>query len=80
MRFEFQDKIRPDTKQAIADLKARGIAVEMLTGDRAGPAMQIASEAGIDSWKAAIGPPREGGLHAGLAGTGRTRAHDRRTG
>jgi Cu2+-exporting ATPase len=40
----------------IAGLRDRGIAVEMLTGDRAEPAMQIAREAGIESWRAAIGP------------------------
>ncbi len=56
VRFDLRDAIRPDTRQAIADLRARGVAVEMLTGDRAGPAMQIAREAGIETWKAAIGP------------------------
>ncbi|MEJ0027124.1 MAG: heavy metal translocating P-type ATPase [Rhizomicrobium sp.] len=70
VRFAFQDKIRPDTKQAIADLKARGIAVEMLTGDRAEPAMQIASEAGIDSWRAAIGPAEKAAYMQALRARG----------
>ena len=56
VRFDLRDKIRPDTKKTIAELRARGIPVEMLTGDRAGPAAQIAREAGIESWKSSIGP------------------------
>jgi Cu2+-exporting ATPase len=56
IRLEFHDRIRPDTKTTVDDLKARGIAVEMLTGDRAEPAMQTARQAGIADWKASVDP------------------------
>ena len=56
VRFEFRDTIRPDSTATIAGLRSRGIAVEMLTGDRAEPAMRIAKEAGIEAWLASIGP------------------------
>lgn len=41
------DEIKPSTKQAVADLKALGITVIMLTGDDEMTARAIAAEAGI---------------------------------
>jgi Cu2+-exporting ATPase len=55
-RFEFRDHIRPETRATVAAFAARGIAVEMLTGDHAQPACAIAKEAGILHWRADIGP------------------------
>ena len=56
VRFDFRDHIRPETRQTIADLGARHVAVEMLTGDHAQPAAQIAGQAGIARWRADVGP------------------------
>lgn len=56
VRFTFRDHIRPDSKHVVAELCKRNIEVEMLTGDREGPAAEMAGEAGITHWHAAIGP------------------------
>lgn len=56
MVFRFHDKIRPETKAVVTSLKNRGIDVEMLTGDRADAAGDIAREAGIALWNAEVGP------------------------
>lgn len=60
--FEFQETIRPEVRKLIAALSMRGIAVEMLTGDRGGPAALVAREAGIANWCAGVGP-REKAAH-----------------
>jgi Cu2+-exporting ATPase len=56
VRFAFSDTIRPDAAEMLAALKRRGIAVEMLTGDREAPAAAMAAEAGISDWRASIDP------------------------
>ena len=60
--FEFEETIRPEAAAMIAALTARGIAVEMLTGDRGGPAAIVAAQAGITNWCAGVGP-REKAAH-----------------
>ncbi len=56
VRFVFHDSPRPDLKSMLAALESRGMAVEMLTGDREGPAREIAQAAGISIWKSRVGP------------------------
>lgn len=56
VRFVFHDDIRPEAREVVAALEARGIAVEMLTGDREAPAAELAAVAGIREWQAGIGP------------------------
>lgn len=70
VRFLFQDQIRPESRAMLAALKARGIAIEMLTGDRAGPAAAIAADAGISDWRAAIGPKEKADRLKALAAEG----------
>ncbi len=60
--FEFQETLRPEAAAVIAALTARGIAVQMLTGDRGGPAEAVAAQAGIANWCAGVGP-REKAAH-----------------
>ena len=62
VRFAFSDIIRPDAAQMLAALKMRGIAVEMLTGDREAPAAALAAEAGISDWRSGI-DPKEKAVH-----------------
>jgi len=50
------DKIKPTTKAAIDELKTQGITVVMLTGDNQATARAIASELGIDDFKADVKP------------------------
>ncbi|MEO8302586.1 MAG: heavy metal translocating P-type ATPase [Betaproteobacteria bacterium] len=47
------DALRPNAASAVAALKAAGINVTMLTGDRPGPAAAVAAALGIDDWHAA---------------------------
>jgi Cu2+-exporting ATPase len=54
--FLFRDHIRPETRATLDALTARGIALEMLTGDRAPAAEKIAREAGIVRWTADVEP------------------------
>ena len=50
------DALRPTSREAVAQLRARGIRVVMLTGDNAATAAAIAKEAGIDEFRAGILP------------------------
>ncbi len=47
--FCFEDTIRPAAKETIAALRRQGLAVEMLSGDRAAAVERVARELGIDA-------------------------------
>jgi len=55
-RFAFTDALRVDAAATIAALKQRGIAVEMISGDRAIAAEAAALAAGIDQWVGGAAP------------------------
>ncbi|WP_417436360.1 heavy metal translocating P-type ATPase [Hoeflea sp.] len=50
------DKLRPQTRQALADLAARGLTTVMLTGDNEATARSIAAEAGVSDVRAGLLP------------------------
>jgi Cu+-exporting ATPase len=50
------DRIKPDTPKAIADLKASGMRIVMLTGDNAITAQSVARKLGIDEVHADVSP------------------------
>jgi Cu+-exporting ATPase len=50
------DPIKPDAARAVAALKARGVAVAMMSGDAEGPVEAVASELGIDTALARLSP------------------------
>ncbi len=54
--FRFRDELRPDARQSIEALKKRGLAVELLSGDRPGPVRQVAETLGIETWHAECRP------------------------
>jgi Cu2+-exporting ATPase len=56
VRFVFADALRPDAAAAVAALKARGLNVEMLSGDRPSAVGQAAAAAGIEDWRAGVLP------------------------
>jgi Cu+-exporting ATPase len=50
------DKLRPSSREAVAELKRMGIDVVMLTGDNAATAKAIAEAAGVSSYRAQVLP------------------------
>jgi Cu2+-exporting ATPase len=57
--FALADKIRHESRQAIQDLKARGIKVYMLTGDAEAVAKGVSTELGIDDYFAQVLPDQK---------------------
>jgi len=45
--FSFEDRLRPDAREAVDRIVAEGLAVEMLSGDREEPVRDLASRLGI---------------------------------
>ena len=54
--LRFRDEMRPQTRELIARLGARGIRTVMLTGDREGPATAMGRAAGVDEIRAGLLP------------------------
>lgn len=50
------DALKPEAKAAVAELKRRGIAVAMVTGDQEATALVIARQCGIDEVYAGVSP------------------------
>ncbi len=56
IRFRFSDRLRADAVDAVAALKARGLSVEVLSGDMPQPVARAAEMAGVETWKAQAWP------------------------
>ena len=54
--FALSDKIREESREAIQDLKAKGVKVYMLTGDAEAVAKGVSKELGIDDYFAQVLP------------------------
>ncbi|MCC0055037.1 MAG: cadmium-translocating P-type ATPase [Rhodobiaceae bacterium] len=48
--------MRPDAAETVAALRARGLVIEILSGDRAPAVAEIASALGVDDWQAGVTP------------------------
>ncbi len=59
-RLTLRDKIKASTPDAIRDLRAEGLRIVMLTGDRQESAMAVANEVGITEVEAGVLPERKG--------------------
>jgi Cu2+-exporting ATPase len=57
--FALADKVREESRQAIQDLKARGVKVYMLTGDAEAVAKGVSKELGIDDYFAQVLPDQK---------------------
>jgi len=64
------DTIKPETRQTVAQLKAMGLRVVMLTGDHQATAMAIARQAGIDEVIAQVMPEDKAARVKELQGQG----------
>jgi|CXWL01.1.fsa_nt_gi Cu2+-exporting ATPase len=56
VRFAFVDALRADAAETVSALKHRGIAVELMSGDRPVAAAAAARAAGIDVWAGGVSP------------------------
>ncbi|MBF0664999.1 MAG: cadmium-translocating P-type ATPase [Brevundimonas sp.] len=56
VRLEFSDAIRPDAAAAVEALRARGLTVEILSGDQAGAVQGVADRLGVTAWRAGLLP------------------------
>ncbi|MBL6935747.1 MAG: cadmium-translocating P-type ATPase [Alphaproteobacteria bacterium] len=54
--FAFSDSLREDAVQVVAALKARGLSVSLLSGDRKAAVAAVAEKLGIADWKAECTP------------------------
>ncbi|MBL8833154.1 MAG: cadmium-translocating P-type ATPase [Rhodospirillales bacterium] len=70
-RFAFDDVPRADAADAVAALKARGIAVELLSGDRAEIVAAMAGQVGIATFHGGVSPAEKTARLAALAAAGR---------
>ena len=70
-RIGFSDRLRPDAAAIVATLKARGLHVELLSGDRPAATARVAAELGIAHWAAARDPAAKQARLAELAAEGR---------
>jgi Cu2+-exporting ATPase len=56
IRFRFADGLRPDAQSTLRELKRRGVAVEILSGDRHDPVANTASQTDVEVWIASADP------------------------
>jgi heavy metal translocating P-type ATPase len=54
--IELRPTLRPEAKQVIAELKARGLTVYIISGDHVAPTRALASELGVDHFLAEVLP------------------------
>lgn len=71
VRLRFSDTPRPDAARAVAALQARGLTVEILSGDQADVVGAVARTVGIDAWRAGLLPEEKAEAVDRLASGGR---------
>jgi Cu2+-exporting ATPase len=71
LRFGFRDALRPDAAETMARLRAAGLRVMLLSGDRPEAVRHVAMETGITEWRAGFRPADKAATLAELAAEGR---------
>ncbi|MEH6403063.1 MAG: heavy metal translocating P-type ATPase [Sneathiella sp.] len=56
VQFLFEDCLRHKAAETIAELESLGLSVELLSGDRATVAADVAAQVGIRQWRASVKP------------------------
>lgn len=59
IRFGFTDALRADARQVVASLQARGLTVEILSGDLPGAVGAAARAVGVERWRAGLTPQQK---------------------
>ena len=68
--FSFTDQLRPGAEAAIAELRAQGKAIKLVSGDTEAAVAALAQRLGITDWVAGALPAEKLALVRGLAGQG----------
>jgi Cu2+-exporting ATPase len=71
VRFAFEDEARPDAARAIATLRAMGLSISLLSGDRTDAVRILAAKVGIADWRADCRPSDKVAILEGLTAQGR---------
>ncbi|MBA4011713.1 MAG: cation-transporting ATPase [Phenylobacterium sp.] len=71
IRFVFADQLRADAAATVAALKARGLTVEILSGDTFSAVARAADAAGVEDWRASLTPADKAALVAERTAQGR---------
>lgn len=71
VRLRFSDVLRPDAVATVAALKARGLTVEILSGDQAAVVQSVADAVGVAPWRAGLTPQEKAEAIDRLAAEGR---------
>jgi Cu2+-exporting ATPase len=69
--FVFHDRVRPGARKAIAELTKCGVAIEILSGDRASRVRRLADDLGVAGFDAGVLPKDKAARLASLAAAGR---------
>lgn len=56
IRFLFQDQLQSDASEVFADLRARQLETEILSGDTPGSVRKVADRTGVSIWHAQVSP------------------------
>jgi P-type Cu2+ transporter len=67
-----EDEIRPEARQAVADLRAKGVRVVMITGDATQVAAAVGRDVGVDDVMAEVLPEDKAAKVAELQASGRS--------
>ncbi|CAN5732561.1 cation-translocating P-type ATPase [soil metagenome] len=70
IRFQFADTLRPDARQTVDALRARGLSVEILSGDLPGAVRAVAEALDIRQWRAGMTPADKAAWVESLATVG----------
>lgn len=70
--LELAPTVRPEAKQAVADLQAKGLELYIISGDHEAPTRYLAQELGISHYYAGVLPHEKAELVASLQTDGRT--------
>lgn len=71
IRFLFADQLRADAAQTVAALRARGLSVEILSGDIPAAVARAAQACGVDAWRAGLTPADKAAIVAERTAAGR---------
>ncbi len=68
--FRFHDALRPDAAAVMAVLKAQGLTLEILSGDRPAVVADVARRLGIETWQAGVNPAEKSARLQALTASG----------